>query len=94
MSIECDTGTSANAIASKIKVALSDLGLDLENVRGQGYDGASNMSEKNAGTARLLREENNLAIYIHCFAHRLNLCVKSSQVKSRISPLNNVPELF
>ena len=32
MFIACDTGTSANAIASKIKVALSDLGLDLENV--------------------------------------------------------------
>ena len=63
--IECDTGTSANAIASKIKVALSDLCLDLENVRGQGYNGASNMSGKNAGTARLLRGKNNLAIYIH-----------------------------
>ena len=37
MFIECDTGTSANAIASKIKVAHSDLGPDLENARGQGY---------------------------------------------------------
>ena len=34
MFTECDTGTSANTIASNIKVALSDLGLDLENVRG------------------------------------------------------------
>ena len=36
------------------------------------------MGGKNAGTARLLREENNMAIYIHCFAHRLNLHVVAS----------------
>ena len=85
MFIECDTGTSANAIASKIKVALSDLGLDLENVRGQVYDGASNMSGKYTGTARLSREES-----IHCFAHCLNLCVVASCTLQVVKIMNTV----
>ena len=96
--VDRDTGTSANAIASKIKVALSDLGLDLENVRGQVYDGVSNMNGRNAGTARLLTEENNLAIYIHCFAHCLNLSVlgscKLQVVKNMMNKVRCVSEFF
>ena len=53
--VECDSGTSAKAITEKIKAAISDLGLDISNVRGQGYDGASNMSGKNAGVGSLYR---------------------------------------
>ena len=52
--IECDTGTSADAFAEKLKTANSDLGLHLSKVRGHGYDGASNMSRKNAPVAKLI----------------------------------------
>ena len=36
------------------------------------------MSGKNTGTAKLIRDAYFLAIYIHCFAHRLNLCAAGS----------------
>ena len=42
---------------------------------GQGYDGASVMSGKNAGVAKLLKNEAPYALYVHCHAHRLNLAL-------------------
>ena len=36
--------TTADYLFNKIRTYLSDLGLDMKNLRGQGYDGASNMS--------------------------------------------------
>ena len=96
--VECDTGTSASAIADKIMTTISELGLDMTNVRGQGYDGASNMSGKNAGTAKLIRDAYFLAIYIHCFAHRLNLCVAGScnlqLIKNMMHKVRCVSEFF
>ena len=76
--VECDTGTSGEAIAEKLKTTVKNLGLDVGNVRGQGYDGASNMSGASAGVAKRIQDVNPLAIYVHCFAHRLNLCVAAS----------------
>ena len=96
--VECDTGTSASPIADKIMTTISELGLDMTNVRGQGYDGASNMSGKNAGTAKLIRDACFLAIYIHCFAHRLNLCVAGScnlqLIKNMMHKVRCVSEFF
>ena len=96
--IECDKGTSAEAISAKIKEAVKDLGLDLQKVRGQGYDGASNMSGRIAGAAKLITNENILAIYVHCFAHRLNLCVadtcKQQQIKNMMENVRLVSNFF
>ncbi|KAJ9565413.1 hypothetical protein OSB04_001379 [Centaurea solstitialis] len=44
-------------------------------VRGQGYDGASNMSGKFNGLKALILSENESAFYVHCFAHQLQLVV-------------------
>ena len=45
----CDTGTSGQAIAEKIKFTLEKLTLDLNDLRGQGYGGPGNMSVKYRG---------------------------------------------
>ena len=39
----------SEVIAETIVSTLQVLGLDIENVRGQGYDGAANMSSDNVG---------------------------------------------
>ncbi len=49
-------------------------GLEFENCRGQGYDGASNMSARH-GVQGILNRENNKALYVHCNSHILNLCI-------------------
>ena len=54
------------------------LNLDIKNLRGQGYDGASNMSGCFQGVQARILEKQPLAIYIHCVAHVLNLVVVDS----------------
>ncbi|KAJ9563852.1 hypothetical protein OSB04_009012 [Centaurea solstitialis] len=65
--------------ALSLKVALDALfakhGLSFTKVRGQGYDGASNMSGKFNGLKALILSDNESAFYVHCFAHQLQLVV-------------------
>jgi len=42
---------------------------------GQSYDGASNMKGEYEGLQADIKQENPSAIYIWCYAHRLNLFV-------------------
>ena len=44
-------------------------------MRGQGYDGASNMSGKYKGVQARIRTQYPEAIYSHCKAHCLNLAI-------------------
>jgi len=58
--------------------SLQGLGLEIENVRGQGYDGAANMSSDNVGVQRRIRERSPKAVYVHCSGHCLNLVISHS----------------
>ena len=71
----CDTGTSGQAIADKIKFTLEKLTLDLNDLRGQGYDGEGNMPGKYRGAAAIIQHDHSKALYVHCVSHVLNLCV-------------------
>ncbi|XP_071704499.1 uncharacterized protein [Rutidosis leptorrhynchoides] len=48
---------------------------DTSKIRGQGYDGASNMRGEWNGLQALIRKECPFAYYVHCFAHRLQLAL-------------------
>jgi hypothetical protein len=52
-------------------------GLSISRLRGQGYDGASNMRGEFHGLQRRILDENPYAFYIHCFAHQSQLVVVS-----------------
>ena len=52
-------------------------GLSPTDMRGQCYDGASNMSGARSGCKSIVKQEAPLAMYYHCGAHRLNLAVVS-----------------
>lgn len=54
---------------------LSRYDLDFHNIRGQGYDGASNMRGEWKGLQTLVANECPYAYYVHCFAHRLQLAL-------------------
>ena len=47
-------------------------------MRGQCYDGSSNMSGARSGCSTLIRQQSPMAVYFHCAAHRLNLAVVSA----------------
>ena len=65
-------------IAEKIIEFLKDNDLNVENIRGQGYDGASNMSSERVGVQAQIKELSPLATYIHCSSHQLNLAITHS----------------
>ncbi|XP_019442247.1 PREDICTED: zinc finger MYM-type protein 1-like [Lupinus angustifolius] len=47
----------------------------VSNIRGQGYDGASNMRGEWNGLQALFLKDCSYAYYVHCFAHRLQLAL-------------------
>ena len=47
----------------------------LKQLRGQGYDGASNMCGEFHGLKALILKESDSTYYVHCFAHQLQLVV-------------------
>jgi hypothetical protein len=49
--------------------------LSMSSLRGQGYDGASNMRGELHGLKTLVLADNPYAFYVHCFAHQLQLVV-------------------
>ncbi|CAN1156093.1 Zinc finger MYM-type protein 1 [Linum perenne] len=65
--------TKAMSLKTAIESMLMKNGLSISRVRGQGYDGASNMKGEINGLKTLILEESPSAYYIHCFAHRLQL---------------------
>jgi hypothetical protein len=71
----------ADTSSSSLKMALDGMlashGLSISRIRGQGYDGASNMRGEFHGLQRQILDENPYAFYIHCFAHQLQLVVVS-----------------
>lgn len=70
--------TTGTAIKDVIKTEIEKIGLSFDFLRGQGYDGGSNMSGKNNGVQALILQEQPLAFYTHCFSHSLNLCLSKA----------------
>lgn len=68
--IESHTGQSIYDVLEKF---LLNVGLNIEDCRGQSYDNASNMSGKFKGLQAHVKCKNDLAVYIPCTAHSLNL---------------------
>ncbi|KAL6211703.1 hypothetical protein ACLB2K_016926 [Fragaria x ananassa] len=70
--------TCAATLKSKIDSVLSEYNLQVENLRGQGYDGASNMRGEWNGLQALFLQKCPYAYYVHCFAHRLQLALNAA----------------
>ena len=68
--------TKAATIFCAIKDILIRCSLPLPQCRGQAFDGAANMSGIKNGVQALVKSEAKQALYVHCLAHNLNLCLK------------------
>jgi hypothetical protein len=65
--------TTSLSLKEAIEGLLVSNGLSMTRIRGQGYDGASNMKGDIKGLKTLIMKESPSAYYIHCFAHQLQL---------------------
>lgn len=66
---------NAESLCKYITEHLFDLGIDIKACIGQSYDGASVMSGHLSGVQARIKEYSEMALYVHCYAHRLNLVV-------------------
>ena len=80
-------GETGKAIATIIETALVECPLDSNKIRGQAYDGASNMSGKYKGCMRV---QQLFAIYSHCCSDALNLAEVSACSLTQVNNLFGV----
>ena len=84
--------TKAQTIFDVIKDILIRCTLPISQCRGQAYDGASNMSGIRNGVQALVKGEQSKALYVHCLAHSLNLCVQ--EVTRKCNLIRNIMEFI
>ena len=65
-------------LAAEIKSIIQNRGLEMENIRGQSYDGASSMSSDITGVQKRVKEDAPKAMFVHCSNHCLNLVIEKS----------------
>jgi len=77
------TSLTAESLTTYLISTLTEYGLDPACIVSEGYNGACVMSGSCSGVQQWLRTVSSCAVYIHCYAHKLNLvlgdCVKSIQ---------------
>ncbi|CAF1107795.1 unnamed protein product [Brachionus calyciflorus] len=91
--------TDGEFLFNLVKQALADLGLPFSNIVGQCYDGGSNMSGSYKGLSSRIKNLNNKALYVHCYAHKLNLALKGTcsqiiEVRNCIGIVNSIYNLI
>ncbi len=78
------SSTTGLSMANVIFDKLNEFGLEIENCRGQGYDGAAAMSGKFNGVQAIISNKVKSALYVHCTNHCLNLALSSSSETASI----------
>lgn len=74
---DIESSKSADLFKS-LKELLKELNLDINVIRSQAYDGAAITSGQVSGLQTRVKEINNLACYVHCCVHRLNLVLSGA----------------
>nr|XP_023489454.1 zinc finger MYM-type protein 1 isoform X3 [Equus caballus] len=91
--VEEMTGTSLHRA---IRTYLQQIGADLNKIHGQAYDSTTNLRGKFNKIAAEFKKEEPRALYVHCYAHFLDLAVIRfcKEVKELRSALNTLSSLF
>ena len=75
------TDTTSSTLKKEIYDVLTRYNLSIHNIRGHGYDGASNMCGAFNGLQALFLKDCPYAYYVHYFAHRLQLALVGAAEK-------------
>ena len=89
---------SAASISDAILSKCLSLGLNLDRLLGQGYDGCSTMAGKDNGVQSRIRMKYPKAAFVHCSSHRLNLVVNDlsalPQIRNTIGTIKSIIGFF
>ena len=91
--------TAVSRLKKGICTILSNHSLDVQSIRGQGYDGVRNMRGELNGLQALISSECPYAYYVHCFVHRLQLALVAASkevipVHQFFIKLNSIVNIF
>ncbi|XP_053122763.1 zinc finger MYM-type protein 1-like isoform X2 [Hemicordylus capensis] len=73
-----DIDTAGPGMTNVLLQKLEEMGIDLVEMRGQGYDHGANVKAKNSGVQARLRELNPRAFFLPCHSHSLSLVVSDA----------------
>ena len=89
---------TGEVISAIILEFLRKNGIPASNMRGQGYDGASNMASDSVGVQARIKQEAPLATYALCNGHSLNLVISKScklpQVRNVLDRMQSCSKFF
>ena len=77
--------TEGEVLIELVKKSVTNPNLLLSNTVGECFNGAANMSGSNMGVALQMKECSPLALYVHCYAHHLNLGLQDTM--TNIEPI-------
>lgn len=96
--LHCKWGLTGAGLATLVLEALNDLTLNIQDCRGQGYDGAGAVAGHINGLSAHILNLNKKALYTHCFSHRLNLTVCESTsvplVRNVLTQIKEISDFF
>jgi len=74
--------TTGHRLAAMVEDVLRHLNINIKNLRGQTYDGASNMAGIYNGCQAIILQKQPLALFVHCGAHCVNLVAQTASAAS------------
>ena len=88
------TSTDGETLLSTLQSIFNEVGISMTMLRAQCYDGAANMKGRYSGLATRIKGIEKRAVYIHCYAHLLNLtlqtaCQSIKEVRNVIGTVNS-----
>lgn len=88
--------TSGLGLFNELINAMKSFDLNIQNIRGQGYDNGSNMKGKHHGVQKRLLDINSKALYMPCACHSLNLtlCDMANSCPKAISFFGIVQRIY
>jgi len=89
IALEVAESKTGEALEDLLLKYLEALGLNLLCVIGQSYDGGANLAGAFQGVQARIFERNNLATFVHCFAHSLNRALVNSVNNKKIAEARN-----
>ena len=87
----CLHNTTSDTLYSVINDIIIRFYLNKENIRGQSYDGAANMAGHINGVAQRILQDVPQAVFVHCYAHRINLVLQD--VCKQVRLMNDAQDL-
>ena len=76
--------TDTTTLNRVIQDCVTRCALPLSSCRGQAYNGTANMAGHLNGVAALFEKEEPKALFVHCMAHSINLCLQECGKQAKV----------